>query len=514
MSQKEVGDLVTGRNSTDIKKAGTLAHEVHHWCVSVCTAYGFLLNNLNILATSSAMDVAMISQAVGVYAKPLSEAPIYIRDKKVREDLKARLEVYRRIKSVIEYMIIGQATQGDKTEAYIAGILRALSTVYAKLRLDIQDGRGLGGEMLKGEPIPADLAKQAQQNYAKFIASIDDDDSLEKENDDFCGEIARDKLKPFHEFSREYHPGINFQERLDWPTLLEGHAKYFQSIYELSLHSFLRIPVPMAFRGFQEWEQWDSIYVRAMRTMQEILGAEYDQLFDPGITFLALADLAENPDISPDTLLPNIPRSGSLEDFSPGHRFVNAVRVAREIKFNESGDKHVMEQNALRTEYIKFVGEICDRLNWKPPWTIARDWLDAWDQWPRQFPIDQFLQGCKLRLKEPIFFGIPPYFIGEGPAPTWLGYINELPLPPFHAKDGYAVFYISSYKDTPSVSSQWIVVKVAMFMEQLMLKHGPFDWRELNFLSEEEDTIDEAIVQHLRLHGLEVDRWVSQNRPR
>ena len=425
----------------------------------------------------------LLAQTGGVATKPLMNAIATTTDPALANILADVLDGYRYVHDAYNCLI-------GFSNPLVKGKAAAVNYAFLALqRLPLEQIRSRTG-LYASKELPPGFAAIMEDRYRRFAEGWKGDDPLDRN-----WAPTKNQIRFYYEMERSdvhFHPAISFDEILNWPVLLEGHAKCFQSVYELILQEDEPTDV-----GGWEWTYWDSVYVRAIRTMTEILSRgkpnDFDVYaeFDVLAMFLALSDLAENPEIDTDTLLP----IGRVEDWLPGHRFLRACEAAAHCGLSCS-----------RASYMTFVEAICQETGWTPPWEQAAIWLKKWTVWPDFFPFFQFLACCKLRVREPLFFGLPCYAVDVSRrAPTWLGHLDELPLPKFRGTDNEVFGYISQYYNSIAANSQNNALKMNLFMEQLMLEVGPIDWSKI----EEWKFDDKVLRRSLERHGVDWSQWES-----
>lgn len=320
----------------------------------------------------------------------------------------------------------------------------------------------------------------------------------------------------------DLHLNLNQHERLNWPAFLEGHAKYFQRAHESVLYAVSADDnlSKHSMHGLKDYEEWSSIYSRMRRLMRAILG-EDTRYCDAGeiVTLQALADLAANPSLDANYFFPN-ELSATMQTFFPGQRFAWACVAANRTK---SIGYRVSEKGmSLAEAYKSFVSDLCSWLGWEPPWFQAQRWLDRYPMYLGHnmggfFPLNHFLQGCRLRLDEPLFFGIPSH-ASKSRSYHWLSFLSErITAPAFASRRDLPLFYVSKHNmnigmhDMPLLPQQVFALSYDV-LDQLMICEGPLDWELVSSaLGGNESSLEktkQVIKRDLSQMGIDIERMV------
>jgi hypothetical protein len=457
-------------------------HELFHWVQLHCSSFGFFITFLISAKTSTAMRIIHHVQAKRSLRKPvvknLPDPP--------SSQLENEIEVYLAIHKLIDVLL---GKEDCSTAACAELLFKALPifslaphalAVPTQERLTVKDADHFR-EIFKDPESWGSEADRDMEEYAAHVNQFGYPGRL--------GRLGRDD---------SVHPPIRFNEQLTSIALWEGWAKYFELGYTVVL-SILR-DNPM--QPPVEWEKWDSIYVRALRTMMEIMAPEktdYD-LADL-LMFLALCDLACNPSLNTKWIFPDI-LSASFDDFMPGRRFIRAARVAAEVRPISPEPFEDLED-----EYKRFIGEICARLGWEPPWLQAARWCEAHPKRSNLYGVYQYLAACELRIERPLFFGLPVAAFRQNTPEQWASLINRLPVPAVHANDSDRLFWFSSDHAHPASIAQWFTLHESCILDQVMLSEGAFDWSDI--LHPNEPRSKASLIQHLSLHGIDLESIIG-----
>lgn len=465
-------------SNNDIPVLATIWHELFHWVQLHCTSFGFLITFLINTKLAMAMRIALHVQAQGHLRKPvLKNLPEH-----ANEHITGEVKVYLAVHKLIDVLLGAEECSTKTFTELLFDALPVFSlapqalTYPTQETLTMEDAERIRRTFKETESWGGE-ADSAGKAYAEYLHVIGFAQKL--------GRSSRDDT---------LHPSIRYNEVLTPIALWESWAKYFEAGYAEVLSTLRGNPIdaPM------EWEQWDSIYVRAFRTMMEITAPAKAGAYDLSdlLVFLALADLACNPSLSTKWIFPDI-LSTSFEDFVPGRRFIRAARIAAQIR-----PISPLRFENLESDYRFFVGEVCARLGWEPPWLQANNWLEAHPKRSRFYGIFQFLAACELRIERPLFFGLPIVPLGDHGDEQWASLLRHLPIPAVHAKDSKRLFWFSPDHAHPAAIAQWFTLQEACILDQVMLKDGPIDWAAVLHTNDPRGSA--SLIQHLSLHGIDL----------
>jgi hypothetical protein len=469
----------------------TIWHELHHWLAHNCSSFGLFLSVLNATKVGLALQLLHFVQAKAPIKKPVITQVETIKfDRDDTESVEALLTAYQSSRRLIEVLIgLDDDTVGN-CETLFGNVLPFMWT-YSK-GLDVFSGQKLTESMaaeVKGyfrrdTPPPQDRADELRmEEFAGFITEV------------------APWLRSSGTFGNErVSPEIRFHERLSWATLAEGWAKYFEFNYAAIVAALLGIG---EFEPDLSWEKWDSVYVRAFRTYVEIAGRRTSQ-YEPQdiLHFLALADLAANPSMDANWVLP-LPMRPDVRSLMPGHRFIMAANASSRVQpMAISGE--MIENHRAEPEYKRFIGEVCNKLEWETPWDQAARWLSRYRTWPEFDGIYPFLAGLRLRLEKPLFFGLPNFFF-ESTGESWNNYLQRLPIPPFADGKGEPLYWVSPDHTHPSTTALMYTRAMGVLVDDIILNAGPIDW-EAAVAGFGTTNVSGAVANlqlHLRLHGID-----------
>jgi hypothetical protein len=135
----------------------------------------------------------------------------------------------------------------------------------------------------------------------------------------------------------------------------------------------------------------------------------------------------------------------------------------------------MIENHRAEPEYKRFIGEVCNKLEWETPWDQAARWLSRYRTWPEFDGIYPFLAGLRLRLEKPLFFGLPNFFF-ESTGESWNNYLQRLPIPPFADGKGEPLYWVSPDHTHPSTTALMYTRAMGVLVDDIILNAGPIDW--------------------------------------
>ena len=492
----------------DLLRMGTAWHEIHHWCMQSCTTFGLFLNILHNVKIGIAMQILLCIQSRVEIRKPVLTQIQHLGDEIFLDlSLKDRLDAYLSARKLIDVFL----GLGDCSFSECQSLLRAVVPFFfhvrnlkmydSKYNLTDADAKTLQN-LYREKARKSDFIKAFQHmNKTSFRDNLEEQELEDEENFRKFFESINSRFLTLNEPDGSIHPSINYFERLTWITLLEGWAKYFQYSYVMFIGELSKFTIDID----TKWESWDSKYVRPMRTMMEIFYPYEVKEYDTNdvITFMAIVDLAANPSLDPNWLFPNS-LNCNLQDFLPGYRFIHACREAKNIKRIDSKS---FEEESLELEYKRFVTELCDRLGWEPPWVQAERWLDYYPM-PLEFDgIYPFLAGCKLRIKNPLFFGIPNLCINIKSGELWHNFLEQLPIPLIYSNNPITAMWVSPQHEHISNTRQWYTLASNVILDQIFLNEGPVDWTAIiSMRGDYVQSICDNIKKYFALNGINIDQ--------
>jgi len=479
----------------DAEALSVLAHEYHHWVTSFCSTYGLLVNVFRHATGGTATTLANILVGTcGDLRKPCLEA---------LRDGSDHLETRDRLDSLIQ-----EYTNGTRFVSLLVGSKPSPYADFCDLLPDVLEVFIRAKNQL---PSYAD----SSTDYAGLRHTWTTGEGLESLSlDTEFLEVLKGRFKPLtqkHDEGLDLHLQLGEYDRLNWPTLLEGHAKYFQRAYEGFLigtaPGFTEDKHHEAVHGIKDYEQWNSPYSRLRRLMRTVMGK--DSAFcdcSEIVTLLALADLAENPSLHEDYFFPN-ERGQTMQTLFPGQRFAWACTAAKRVKnIAERLVERGFEANSLESVYKEFISDCCDYLKWEAPWIQAERWLNRYPEFSDGnmsgfLPLDHFLQGCKLRVDNPLFFGIPSHAtqrLNDNRFLNWLMVLAQsMTIPCFAAQDSFPLLFLGEKRKNPVLPEQICSVKHEI-LDQLMLCPGPLKWDQIMATFGQDEDLNQTLRDHIK----------------
>lgn len=491
----------------DAEALSVLAHEYHHWVSSFCSTYGLLVNALRHQAASEAATLANILLATGELRKPVIVSLRENKDKyKHNKEIEQIIQRYLNTKKIVDLLIgIRSSPYTDFCDLFpevlvVFQRIKKSIPLYANSLNSFSDERAV---WTTGQHLESMLPDEAFIDLLKSSGAL-----LIQEQDP----------------ELDLHLQLNEFDRLNWPTLLEGHAKYFQRAYEsvlLSLSSdYAEGNSHHAMHGLKDYEEWNSPYSRLRQVMVTIVGRDpnYCECCEI-ITLMALADLAINPSIDAEYFFP-IEKYQVMQAFFPGHRFRLACMAAKEVRsIAQRLEGTDIKPDSLETAYKDFISECCSKLEWEPPWIQTQRWIDCYPKHSdntktKYAPLDHFLEGCRLRLSLPLFFGIPSHAetIKNNKRFNWFWILGKyLTIPNFASRDSFPVFSISDKKFCTIMTQQMDGMNFDI-LDQLMSCSGPLNWETIRGTLGNDQVVNDEVVklvkQGLATRGIDLERVV------
>lgn len=478
-SKDQIVDMLNHPDDpNNVDELAVLIHELHHFYTIASSSFGFFLTSLRSIQNAVA---AKLSQTIiaenGYIKKPL--ASLFDSDLSNRKDM----DIYRsffnywRMLGKLSYDFWGYGT------STLGEINKEFNSIY---RLN---------------------------SYFANIHNIDIGEAYYKNNHDESHLIHCDP-GPFFlglkRSDRNKRCNIQIQDEIlgpytiSWLSLIETAAEQMENIYEwynpiyqdrtVELYHSERYKYCMPF--YYMYGQFKNID-RRYDGNQVLDRFKIDDQW----TFLAIYDISINPSID---ILMRSPhedmRYRGIIDFLPSHRFVKVCQAAKNVerfdmrKVNNYGD--------LNDQYIAFVSEICEQLDYETPWEQADRILD-------QFEIDDFvdhpifIKCCEYRRKYPSFFAL--YNAPGNPYDL----LRSIGYPMIISNDQHCI--------EPNVREKYFLSLVSAGMlsilfHQLFLESGPLDVNRIDAIryeGEEENPDKGSVYDFISELGIPIDiiKW-------
>lgn len=455
--KEELIGAVVGASDENLPLASTVFHEIHHWHSNRLTSFGFFIGILGQYQFGIGLQHLVVSQIRGDCTRPAADNDT-ARFVSSNEEYSYALR-YRAIRKLREVLLgLDDCTVTECREL----MLMALPCFYVLPDTVQRAASGFSSERSRSE-----MFSRLEQYASTGLMARHrrEERSMEHPFTKALFRLVREIMKPLP--SINVQPDLGNYERLTWGVLLEGWAKYFQHRF---LH-VLREITALDLLCDETWMSQDTIYNWALDKFLEETGRPYSAVNELDlIEFMAIADLAANPSLDeygmPDWI------NGQLLDFLPNHRFIKAARASLKCpRFSEVGD--------LEEEYFRFVGSICAELGWETPWAQAKRWLAYYPESTTVPELQFFLESCKMRVKRPLFFGIPYLCLNTNENDpswrTWVDCLRDLPTPRFFCAETEDYFYLGREADQ-LVSTAQLDLAVKEILDQVMLRYDEIDF--------------------------------------